>query len=244
MAIIKPVKGLTRNTQKIFETISRMDCLNALFLCGGTAISVQLSHRLSEDLDFELIGTAAERPPLSFGTIINEINALFPGARKEILGSDHFMMLLPGNVKLSFFRPRNPVPSLRTGYRHNNIKTPILQELLGMKIFTTTVRNTYRDYYDIYCLLKEDLDLEQGIRYAISFSRHTIHTKQIITNLTTPQLYIKEKDFDKLYSTRYNVSSEEINELIRLKFENIGEKFKIQQKFESKEEKSNTQRKP
>ena len=65
--------GLTPSTKEVFETVSKLECIKNLILCGGTGISIQLNHRLSEDLDFELIGTRKERPQLDFGGIIREI---------------------------------------------------------------------------------------------------------------------------------------------------------------------------
>ena len=65
--------GLTPSTQEVFEQVSLLDCIKDLFLCGGTGQSLQLGHRLSEDLDFELLGLRKDRPDLDFGGIIREI---------------------------------------------------------------------------------------------------------------------------------------------------------------------------
>lgn len=127
--------------------ISRLDCIKDLFLCGGTGQSLQMNHRLSEDLDFELIGLRRERPYLDFGAILGEIKSKFPEAREEILGEDHFLVFInQGRVKLSFYRPENPVKTMKTGWQHNNLKVPTLQELLGMIVYTICVRTLFRDY--------------------------------------------------------------------------------------------------
>lgn len=46
------MKGLAPQTAAIFEAVSRLECLRPYFLVGGTALSLQLGTRLSEDLDF------------------------------------------------------------------------------------------------------------------------------------------------------------------------------------------------
>lgn len=209
------MKGLTPQTALVFEDVSKMECLKDLTLCGGTAISLQIGHRLSEDLDFELISTKTNSLELDFEKIINEINTLFPGSRREILGDEHFQMFLPQNVKLSFFKPKYKVPSLHIGYQHNNVRALTLQEMLGQKIYTTAVRSCFRDYYDIYCLLREGTDLVEGVKYACDFSKHTIHSKHFLQGLATPGLYRKDKNFDTLFQTKYKVSPEEICEWIR-----------------------------
>lgn len=46
------MKGLAPQTSAIFDSISKMDCIKPFVLVGGTALSMQLNHRMSEDLDF------------------------------------------------------------------------------------------------------------------------------------------------------------------------------------------------
>ena len=45
-------KGLAPHTGKIFEGISKLECIKPFVLVGGTALSLQLHTRQSEDLDF------------------------------------------------------------------------------------------------------------------------------------------------------------------------------------------------
>ncbi|MBQ9410630.1 MAG: nucleotidyl transferase AbiEii/AbiGii toxin family protein [Bacteroidales bacterium] len=207
--------GLTPATQEVFEQVSQLECIKDLFLCGGTGQSLQMNHRLSEDLDFELIGLRKERPTLDFGVVIGEIKAKFPDAREEILGDDHFLVFInDGKVKLSFYRPENPVKTMKTGWLHNNLKTPTLQELLGMKLYALCVRTVFRDYYDIYCLLNAGCDLDEAVSYASYLSRHTIRSKTMYTRLLSPQLFRKNEDFTRM-SPCYDVSAEDIRDYIK-----------------------------
>lgn len=215
MDVSSKIEGLTKETAAVYDKISQMNCIRDLYLCGGTSIALQINHRLSEDLDFELLGTRKERPNLSYSEIINEVCGIFPGTEKDMLGNDHFQMFLPNHVKLSFFRPEKSLPSLTRGYVYNNIKTPSLQELFGMKIFTTTVRTVFRDYYDIYCLLEAGFDFKTALKYALDFTRHTAHTKSVLSTLITPQLFTKEPDFDERLHPKYSISAEDICERIK-----------------------------
>lgn len=204
--------GLTPGLQDIFERVSALDCIKGLYLCGGTAQSIQMNHRLSEDLDFELIGTRRERPKLDFTGIINEVKQIFPDAREEILGDDHFQMFVTDRKeKLSFFRPENPVKCIHTGFRHNNLVAPSKQDLLGMKLYTICVRSRTRDFYDIYCLLKDGCDLKEGISYASYLSRRSFKSKDMMSKLIAPQLYPIDEDFLKL-RPRFDVSSEQMKD--------------------------------
>ena len=46
------MKGIAKHTERIIEPVSKLDCLKGWTLAGGTALAIQLGHRLSEDLDF------------------------------------------------------------------------------------------------------------------------------------------------------------------------------------------------
>lgn len=246
--------GLTDSAKEVFESVSKLECIKDLFLCGGTGISVQLNHRLSEDLDFELIGTRKERPQLDFGGIIREIKGVFPDAQEELLGSDHFLVFIndrnvfnkpdeqrelvhsvvtreggmKSKVKLSFFRPENPVKTMEVGIKYNNLKTPTLQDSLGMKVYALCVRSVFRDYYDIYSLLESGQKLEEAISYASYLSRHQIRSKVMYSKMLSPQLFRKEEEFNSM-SPRYDVTADEIRDRIKqaIESENLGAKADI-----------------
>lgn len=222
-------KGLKPATDVIFDEVSKLDCLKDLWLCGGTAQSIQMQHRQSEDLDFEVLGLTKNRPTVEIDRIFGEIKSKFPQARREIVSSEHYHVYVD-DVKLSFFRPQNSVPKLTKGLEWNNIKTPTLQELLGMKLFTITVRSTFRDYYDIACLLDRGLDLKEGILYAGAFSRHTIHTRDILAALRDTNLYRKPDDFDKKYKS---VHPEFDTDSMKTFFEKHIEKMQKESRIES-----------
>ena len=46
------MQGLTESTNRIFDAISKLNCIKDYTLIGGTALSTQIGKRLSEDLDF------------------------------------------------------------------------------------------------------------------------------------------------------------------------------------------------
>ncbi len=223
-------KALTPNTYILFEEVSKLECIKTLVLCGGTAQALQQQHRMSEDLDFEVIGTRKDRPQLQSAQIVKEIQEKFPGATFEPMGDDHFQMMLPGNVKLSFFRPENNVPSYTPSWKHNNIETPSLQELLGMKLYVITQRIAFRDYYDIYSLLKEGYNLHDGIKYACDFSKHTIHSKDILNRLMSPSLYQRDENF-LLMNPIYDIDNKDIRDFIKTKMQEELSKTDVKDKI-------------
>ena len=201
--------GLRENTLQVFDKVSQLDCIKDLYLCGGTGISLLLQHRQSEDLDFELLNYRGDIRHLDVAGISNEIVSVFPDCQREILGSQHIQFYVGDHVKLSFFAPQNRVPALHTGFTYNNLKTVDAQDALGMKLFTITVRSLYRDYYDIYSLLQAGYSFEEGLDYALKFTRRQVHSKAILSALITPTLYPKPQDFD-IMQPKYDVSPEQM----------------------------------
>ena len=201
--------GLCNNTLQVFDQISRLDCIKDLYLCGGTGISLLLQHRQSEDLDFELLNYRGDIRHLDVAGISNDILSAFPDCKREILGPQHLQFYVGDHVKLSFFAPQNRVPALHPGFTYNNLKTVDAQDALGMKLFTITVRSLYREYYDIYSLLQAGYSFEDGLDYALKFTRHQVHSKAVLSALITPTLYPKPADFD-LMRPKYEVSPEQM----------------------------------
>lgn len=219
--------GLTENTLAVFEEVSTLECIKNLHLCGGTGIAVQLNHRLSEDLDFEILTYRGQLKDLDSAAIVSELEKKFKDLKVIYKGScgDQFECEIGDHVKLSFFRPKYKVPELNEVLVHNNLKTVSLQDALGMKLFTITQRSKFRDYYDIYSLLKAGCSLKTGIDYAIRFARHNISSKFVITKLLASNDFV-EREKEGFYSSallnlKYNVTEKDICHFIELKLSEI-----------------------
>ena len=46
------MNGLAPQTSEVFDRITQLECIKPFVLVGGTALSMQLNKRQSEDLDF------------------------------------------------------------------------------------------------------------------------------------------------------------------------------------------------
>ncbi|MBR3919514.1 MAG: nucleotidyl transferase AbiEii/AbiGii toxin family protein [Clostridia bacterium] len=221
---------LTPNTQSVIENISKLECIKDFHLCGGTGIALQLKHRRSEDLDFELLsvqGKNEESKRLDHGRIIDELKSVFGSVEngEGVVTNNHFECFVGNHVKLSFFKPTYKVPVLNEVSILNNLKTVSLQDALGMKLYVITQRDKFRDYYDIYSILKEGYSLEDGIRYALSFSRHDISSNNIIQKILSKDFFDPSKkegyfDFNEL-KAKYNVSSSQICDFIEEKLTRV-----------------------
>lgn len=206
-------EALTPNTKAVFEKVSMLECISDMYLCGGTAISLQIGNRKSEDLDFELLNTENK---LDITRIQDELSKKISNCVKEILSESHVQFYVDGNVKLSFFKPMGiKVPNLRAEKKYGNIKVPSPQTMLGMKLFTIVIRSTFRDFYDIYSLLQKGCSLKEGILFVGQMTNHRIHSKQVISNLLTLGMTDKPKNFDETLEPKYIVNEEYLKQFFK-----------------------------
>lgn len=67
--------SLAAHTQKIFDKITLLSCIKDYTLVGGTALSLQIKARLSEDLDFMKWRTSKnQKQEVDWVTIEKELN--------------------------------------------------------------------------------------------------------------------------------------------------------------------------
>lgn len=96
------MKGLAPHTMQIFDAASQLECIEPYYLVGGTALSLQLGTRESEDLDFMLWRTSKnEKMEIAWYQIKKEL-ATGTIEHEDLLDIDHAEYTVSG-VKLSFY---------------------------------------------------------------------------------------------------------------------------------------------
>jgi len=194
------MNGLTKNTEKIFEAVSLLDCIKDYTLIGGTAISLQIGKRLSEDLDFckwsENLKT--DKPTVDWPQIQKELETIGKIDNLDVLGFDQVNFVVD-NVKISFLtKQKNLSPVNNLVPILNNIKAADLDSLGSMKVELVLRRSNFRDYYDIYSLLKEGQSLKAIVDGASKYSNHTLKIRDALSFLANGSNYKRGKDFDLL----------------------------------------------
>ena len=210
------ISGLTKNTQENIEAISLLPSIKDFILIGGTALSLQIAKRLSEDLDFCKWTTniKTDKPTVDWYQIENELKTIGKIEKKDILGFEHVNFIMNG-VKLSFFAKQynlspvtNPVKIL------NNIVAADIESIGVMKIEVCMRRSNFRDYYDIYSILKEGVSLKKIIDKAVKYSNYTLKTRDALHFLTNGKRFKQDKNFELLHPA-YNISAMEIEDYIK-----------------------------
>ena len=210
-------KSLAPHTGKVFDAISRLECIKPYTLVGGTALSLQIEKRQSEDMDFmKWLTKRNEKPEVAWPAIKKELESIGEIREYEV-GSFDFVSLNFEGVKLSFYAaPRKAIPSMQRIPFLNNLHIADMESIGAMKMEAMLRRSKFRDYYDIYSILKEGKDLQKMIDAALEHSGHKLRTRGLLAMLTNGSRFIKEKGFEELLPA-YDVTPYDIQEYIKQK---------------------------
>ena len=194
------MKGLSQQTEGIFEKISQMECVKNYTLIGGTALALQLGHRLSEDLDF----CKWRKSKNDFvrvdewKQIADELSTIGK-VETNILDDNHIDFKVSG-VKITFYADnefKEPKELVKQPFM-NNIKIADVKSIGIMKAALMLHRNSHRDYYDIYSILQSGVSLKDIVYGAANYSEHKLKTKNIIAMLTDSEYVRIDKQFQEL----------------------------------------------
>lgn len=157
---------LRPDTERVWHHLEHQAALAGFVLIGGSAITLHIHHRLSEDLDFAWTGHRLPRASLDImSRTLSEAGMVFqrdddPAAADEfeIAGMDlhdHQQdFFVGGKVKVSFFTADEPLTRILSD---ENIGTgpriATLDELFASKCLVAASRSKSRDWFDLYCLM-------------------------------------------------------------------------------------------
>lgn len=192
------MKGLAPHTSSIFETLSKLECIKPYVLVGGTALSLQLATRQSEDLDFmSWRKSKDEKREVDWPTIKKELQSIGEVEKCDILDLDHIEYIVNG-VKISFYANPNYSPLQAEIPFLNNIRLADPLSIGAMKMEVMLRRSKFRDYYDIYSLLEHGVKLQDMIRLALKYSGHRLKSKNLIAMLTRGDRFLPDSHFEVL----------------------------------------------
>lgn len=211
-------KGLALKTSSIIESVSKMESIKPYLLTGGTALSLQLNHRLSEDLDFMKWRTSHnEKMEVDWPTIKKELEVIGQVQHIDILDFDHVEFIVD-DVKLSFYASPRKSPVWNPQEYLNNIKLADISAIMIMKLEVMLRRNKFRDFYDIYSILRNTpINIHDAIKEAVKHSNYVLKSSNLMRILTNPDRFKADSNF-KLLNPKYEVSSKDIAEFIKKKF--------------------------
>jgi len=143
---------LSKETEGVFNLIK--DSVSEFYLAGGTALALQLGHRISVDLDFFCIN--------DFSTQAISDKLIQMGHLKTTSRShDTFNGSLNG-VNLSFFK--YPYKLLFPLKEYSGVHLADERDIAAMKILAISDRGSKKDFIDLFVLLKR-YSLEEILKF-------------------------------------------------------------------------------
>lgn len=172
---------------------------NDFFLVGGTAVALYIGHRRSIDFDlFSLKG---------FNNLNIKRKILRTANIEKVYVNklDEFTILIKG-VKITFF---NYPFEIKTKNKLNNIiMIPDLLTLSAMKAYSLGQRAKWKDYVDLYFVMKDYYGIDKIIKRARQIFGNEFNEKIFRTQLS----YFQDINYDEkiIYLKGYKVSDKVI----------------------------------
>lgn len=208
------MNALAPHTSLIFEKVTQLECIKPYILVGGTALSLQLGTRQSEDLDFMRWRTSKqERMEVAWKTISDELATIGEVQSMNLMDIDHVEFIVSG-VKLSFYACTRYSPVTTPITVAGNLKLADIPAIGAMKIEVMLRRSNFRDYYDIYSIVRSGIDIRDLVKMAGDYSQHQLKSKNILAMLTNGKLFYRDAIFDQM-QPMYNVTAADIEEYLK-----------------------------
>ncbi len=156
--------SLAPQTADVLTYLSEIPELQNFTLVGGSALSVHLHHRISEDLDlFTWFGRLEDAATDVLLKHISKNNSV------KILNTyQNGLDVLIDDVKVTFFA--NDWEKLKNRELvYKNLFLGRLELLSAMKINTLSLRAKFRDYYDLYVIANEVFDIKKIFEISLEY---------------------------------------------------------------------------
>jgi hypothetical protein len=135
---------ITPQTSQVLNTLKINAKLSGFYLSGGTALALQLGHRVSEDLDFF---SGQRFDPILLQEAIEKTGRLTSTELAENTLNTFF-----NDVKVQFLY--YPYPMLENLLEWEGVKLSSLADIACTKMITVSMRGSKKDFVDIYFLLQ------------------------------------------------------------------------------------------
>ena len=210
MQDLKNLNYLLPKTKKLLIKLDKQcPFLSKYVLVGGSALALHMEHRKSEDLDFFTYEDSFDKKEI--------FQYLQKFQKSEILNqtNEQIDVLLDG-VKVTFF---NAKWSFLKPKKIENFNLSSLKSICTMKVNVIFLRAKYRDYYDLYFLVKH-FGIDSVFKYGLQILEGLTYKLFVVSLLYIDD--IEDDDIDYLEPTK-KISKEKIRDF----FQNEINKLKV-----------------
>lgn len=149
-------EALTKEAARLFPKLKQFE---GFYLAGGTALALQIGHRISVDFDL-FCSEDIERDFLQKVKRVFSESAISP-----LVNNPDELSVLIDEIKITFLK--YPFPILNNFIDWDGLKILDIPELSATKAYTIGRRGSFKDYIDLFFVLLENYaNLNQVIELA------------------------------------------------------------------------------
>ncbi|MEK7525979.1 MAG: nucleotidyl transferase AbiEii/AbiGii toxin family protein [Patescibacteria group bacterium] len=198
---------LPGNTSTVLQRLKSVFLVKDFYLTGGTALSLQIGHRESQDLDF--FSQNDFEPEL----VQKQLEAI--GSLENVEIGKGTLNCFLDNVKLQFLH--YPYQLLEPNIHWEGIQISTKLDIACTKLITVSVRGSKKDFIDIYFLLRE-FDLRTLFE---KLKKKYLKTNYNETHILKSLVYFVDAEEQPLPRMHIELSWEEVKENIINKVKNF-----------------------
>jgi hypothetical protein len=199
---------LSDKAQDLIDKIAGQ--ISSFYLAGGTALALQLGHRVSEDLDF-FIDKAFDAEELKNRIVPDKVSSI----------RSRTLHCVKDGVRLSFLS--YDVPLCFPTHIWRGIQVAAWQDVAAEKLKTMSQRGAKKDFYDVYAVIMLKSDIKKLCTLFLNrFGDMGINLYHVLKSL----VYFQDAEEDP-YPTLLKISEEWTWDSVRFFFETHLREFEI-----------------
>lgn len=194
--------GVLKLKQK--EIFNKLDEFSDFYLVGGTGLALQIGHRVSDDFDM------FSKKDIS-KNLIRKVRFVFKDCKiKIILNHSEQLSVVIDGIKIDFVKYNFPL--ILDLSELKNVKILKISEIAAMKAYALNYRGTYKDYVDLYFILKNKYtSLKQIKEIAEKKYKDEFNFRLFLEQI----IYLKDVKIEKIEFLEQKVDREKIEEFFK-----------------------------
>lgn len=199
--------ALKSEQRKIFK---KLRYFPEFYLVGGTALALQIGHRISVDFD---LFSAKEIPP----GLLDKVKRIFKEFKiKTIINHSEQLSVKADKTKIDFVKYNFPLTLDLIEFE--GVKVLSITEIAAMKALALNHRGTLKDYVDLYFILKDKYStLKEVKRIAEKKYKEEFNFRLFLEQT----VYLKDIKEEKLQFLKEKVSINQLEEYFQKKIKKL-----------------------
>jgi len=199
------LETLTENTKKVWDKIQNFENIKDFYLAGGSALALQIGHRISIDLDF-----FSDKPIKT--TLLKDLEEFFEKPVGVLVKSKDELTIIIDEVKVTFLYYYFPL--IHPLKKDKNIKLADIEEISLMKAYSLGRRQSFKDYVDMYTLVSDSLVTLKSIIENAKIKYGEIFNDRVFMEQL---VYVDDIDNEPIQWINKPISKEEIRDFFEIK---------------------------